>query len=117
VNGLGESLILTFSQCSSSIDERQRLRTHLNIGLTRHGGTTDIGSRRVGSVGIGSRGFGLVGGRDGGWRGRSDLMIDQRTNSSGGRRRGTSLSVVRDLANIGLHVSQRQKRDEEVRRK
>jgi hypothetical protein len=84
MNSLGKSLVLTFSQCSSSIDERHRLRTHLYIGLSRHGGTAYIGSRRVGSVGIGSRGLGLVGGRDGGWRGRSDLVIDQRTNSSGG---------------------------------
>jgi len=108
VNSLGEGLVLTFSQCSSSIDERHGLRTHLNIGLSRHGGTADIGSGRVGSVGIGSRGLGLVGGRDGGWRGRSNLMIDQRTNPSRSGRSGTGLSVMRDLTNVALCVSQRQ---------
>ena len=84
MDSLGKSLVLTFSQCSSSVDERLGWRTHSNIGLSRHGGTADIGSRRVGSVGIGSGGLGLGGGRGSGWRGRSGFVLDQRTSSSGG---------------------------------
>lgn len=88
MNGLGKSIVLTFSQCSSSIDERHWLGTHLNIGLSRHGGTADIGSGRVGSigvgVGVGGRRVRLGSSRDGRWRSRGDMMIDQRTSFSWG---------------------------------
>lgn len=99
---LGEGIVLTFGRCSSSVDKRHGLRTHFDLGLSRHGGTANIGCGRVRGIGINGGRLGLGCSRLGGWRCRSDVMINQRTNPGGSGRSGTSLSMMRDITNVGL---------------
>jgi hypothetical protein len=103
MDSFGEGIFMTVSQRSSSIDKWGGLRAEVDLGLCRHGATTDVGGSRVGGVGVGSVGWrvGLRCGYDKAGRGVHGLVIDQRLSSRRSRGSSHGLSMVRDVTNIG----------------
>jgi hypothetical protein len=103
MNSLGQGFLLAFSQCSSSIDKRHRLGTHVDLGLSRHGSVADIGSGRIRGIGIHivDWGLGFGGSRNEVGRGRHDFVINQRRDLGWGVGSSATLSMMRDMTHVG----------------
>jgi len=72
----------------------------VDLGLGRHG---SVGCGRVRGIGIDlvGGGLGLGGSRNEGGRGRHDFVINQRLDLGWGVGSSTTLSMMRDVTNVG----------------